>query len=807
MLSISVIIPCHNATRFLEATLASVRAQTYASVETILVNDGSDNREDVRTLEALGRTVSKYIEQPHLGLPAARNAGIRAASSDRIVLLDADDLLEPAYISECVAALDAHPDVAFVYTDYRVIGDRRYTQRLNDYNLFELLDRNTLTYAALLRKAAWALVGGYDESMRLGYEDWDFWLRMAEHGRFGFHLPKVLFKYRSQGASLFARAELRGAELRRKIRANHPRLYSHAGRERVKAIWAPAVCLITTMSHGEHTISDVASMAPAAPLDILQSTTAPAFLIPAPGQPLDCHSAELCAIAIWGDRDSLKLPDGSLCVSRSSLASSADIATLATKTKLKTHAGSPSLRAPLSSTWLERVQRHFVNAELLSAESWRRHPLRALLRLIPLRAKEWVNRFYPAFDLSFYLKFRPNSLVIENRVLVPLRYSVPPSSSGRQRVALFTPHLGLGGAETVLLHIAGALDRDRFEIALIATQSHDGRWTEKWKQVVDHVYDLAAVVTPEKMIAGIYSLVTNWKFDAMLVQNSLAAYSAISHIRRDCPSIRVIDLHHATDSTWDILRVTAPVAGQIDLRVAISEAGLRQLHAAGTPVEARLIRNGIDLQHFRAAPIRQDQNPKTVLFAGRLAAVKRPTLLVDIAREWIRLGADYKLRIVVAGDGPESGRLFESVRRAKLETMFQLLGVVDDIRPLLEESDIVVVPSRSEGIPLIVLEAFASQRPVVCSKVGAVDEAVDGSTGVLVETGADEARRFAEAIHSLLEDPRRREEMGKAGRRQVEQLHDLSRCQTLYQELFEMTKNPKVEPIETGGIVVTWTRS
>src|SRR6267378_6467582 len=137
MVSVSVIIPCHNVTRFLEETLASVRAQTYASVETILVNDGSDNPEGIRTLQSLGRFVSKYIEQPHLGLSAARNTGIRAASSDYVLPLDADDLLEPAYISECMAAFEKRPDAAFVYADYRVLGDVRYKEHLNDYNLFE----------------------------------------------------------------------------------------------------------------------------------------------------------------------------------------------------------------------------------------------------------------------------------------------------------------------------------------------------------------------------------------------------------------------------------------------------------------------------------------------------------------------------------------------------------------------------------------------------------------------------------------------------------------------------------------------
>src|ERR1022692_2528032 len=150
MVSVSVIVPCYNRTQFLEEALASVRAQTYSPVETVLVNDGSDNQQDLLVLQSLERSVSCYVDQPHLGLPAARNAGIRAASGDFIVPLDSDDLLDSTYISECMAALEAHPQAAFVYSDYRVFGDVRYTEHLNEYNLFELLDRNTLTYAALI---------------------------------------------------------------------------------------------------------------------------------------------------------------------------------------------------------------------------------------------------------------------------------------------------------------------------------------------------------------------------------------------------------------------------------------------------------------------------------------------------------------------------------------------------------------------------------------------------------------------------------------------------------------------------------
>src|SRR6185369_12473570 len=94
------------------------------------------------------------------------------------------------------------------------------------YDLDALLDHNILIYATLLRRADWDAAGGYDDSMRLGYEDWDFWLRFA---------------YRKHGRSLLTLAREHHDELVAKIRASHPTLYGWPGRAQVKARWAPSV--------------------------------------------------------------------------------------------------------------------------------------------------------------------------------------------------------------------------------------------------------------------------------------------------------------------------------------------------------------------------------------------------------------------------------------------------------------------------------------------------------------------------------------------------------------------------------------
>jgi glycosyltransferase involved in cell wall biosynthesis len=85
---------------------------------------------------------------------------------------------------------------------------------------------------------------------------------------------------------------------------------------------------------------------------------------------------------------------------------------------------------------------------------------------------------------------------------------------------------------------------------------------------------------------------------------------------------------------------------------------------------------------------------------------------------------------------------------------------------------------------LIVLEAMATAKPVVCSAVGAVSEAIDPSTGILIEPGPGVAKRFALALQGLLENPGLCDAMGQAGRRKVEAEYDQRQSRRAYRDLF-----------------------
>ena len=165
---------------------------------------------------------------------------------------------------------------------------------------------------------------------------------------------------------------------------------------------------------------------------------------------------------------------------------------------------------------------------------------------------------------------------------------------------------------------------------------------------------------------------------------------------------------------------------------------------------------------------------KRVLFVGRLDPVKGAPLLIEA---FARAAAEHPdASLTVVGDGPS---------RAQAETMARDLGLADrvaflgfrsqaEVADLLEEADMLVLPSFAEGVPVVLMEAMASRIPVVASLVAGIPELVeDGVSGHLVPPG--DVATLAARIAALMADPDRARAMGLAGRAKVEAEFDLAK--------------------------------
>lgn len=199
---VSIIIPCYNHAVFLEETLRSALASTYAPIEIIIVNDGSTDNSEKMALK-YSREFSNifYISQTNQGPAAARNNGIRSAKGKYILPLDADDLISSNYIEEAVTTFERDKRIKVVYCNAEFFGEKRQQWTLPNFS-HKLLARENMIFAtAMYRKSDWEKIGGYDERMTWGWEDWEFWISMLKDGGNAVKLPITGFFYRVRKGS------------------------------------------------------------------------------------------------------------------------------------------------------------------------------------------------------------------------------------------------------------------------------------------------------------------------------------------------------------------------------------------------------------------------------------------------------------------------------------------------------------------------------------------------------------------------------------------------------------------------------
>ncbi len=166
-----------------------------------------------------------FLDKPNGGLASARNWGIKHATSEYIMCLDADDKLVPGAIEEHVKIMGEKTVAQCALMEF---GDRHNVYTPLGANLLTLLRANSVYCNAMFPKKAWEESGGYDESetMRLGYEDWEYWIRLAALGYQFVTSDSIALRYRIHKASMTTQTtHPNHQKLYRYIYEKHKKLY------------------------------------------------------------------------------------------------------------------------------------------------------------------------------------------------------------------------------------------------------------------------------------------------------------------------------------------------------------------------------------------------------------------------------------------------------------------------------------------------------------------------------------------------------------------------------------------------------
>jgi glycosyltransferase involved in cell wall biosynthesis len=228
----------------------------------------------------------------------------------------------------------------------------------------------------------------------------------------------------------------------------------------------------------------------------------------------------------------------------------------------------------------------------------------------------------------------------------------------------------------------------------------------------------------------------------------------------------------------------------MDRVACVSRMQADKVRQAGVPAERiRVIRNAARLQAFadpdpvagqRLRSVAGGDGP-LVVAAGRLSREKGFHILVEAAARLVR--SVPRARVILFGDGAERPRLERLAANLGLGSRFAMPGFCHDLDALLPWADVVVLPSLTEGLPNVALEAAAAGVPVVATAVGGTPEVVvNGRTGFLVPV--EDPVRLADRIGDLLTRPEWARAFGAAARRHVEEHFSFAGQARAYRALF-----------------------
>ncbi len=805
--AITVVIPIKGHPVLLDDAIASVQREMQAGTiqRLIAVNDGCSYPETLESLAGWRALLGDGIRVLHCsnaGLSAARNRGIEAALKadpkvDAVFLLDADNMLAPGAGAAMCRLLKANPQADWLYPDFDFFGQDGHYITDRSYELLFHAHINVCEAGSLIRRRVFDAGIRFDEGMRRGYEDWDFWLSAAKEGFRGQAAAQPLLLYRKRPVSMLSNSHDADRELRGYLEKKHDWLFNTPRLLELEAERFPRFAVIegegdtarlqTDPGQGHeitlkelerrimaHFAEPFANHAPAYLVFLREGVSARlsehrllhGFFWNAERRWVRCEDRPNFDLfylesspgghTISMDHSADRLADGVVI----DLNALHDLATISNEDALRRiDQVSSGFRVRGWSMTLERMTR--LNDRTASAPE--------LLRSFVLQLSR--SRFRASLDQRWEWREQGGAVDRGTAVQIPRKVSdggvvFPLLKSPRQRdVAFVLPIFDFGGVEKVVASMARELAQNGYRCHLVTASDrpiHPDGWALQAFATVNWMPDASAIDWTGTEFLG--TAEPSWgnnrekadligllsSMDVVINAHSGALHKVADHLRRR--GIIMIDHEHLLERStygrnYGPPKLALAYEYAYDLILTCSEALRTWLHGHGIPREklmAVVNAPGYPLPPGTARKVMEDRakrdpsKPLRVLFMGRLDPQKGVHRLSAIYNALALRAPQISLTIAGGSVVDTHGAEFSFPRETRM--MGPVRGQ-DALTRLLANADVMVLPSHYEGLPLSVLEAQRCGVVVVATDVGAMDEAIEhGKTGfILPEAGCEDS--------------------------------------------------------------------
>jgi glycosyltransferase involved in cell wall biosynthesis len=341
---------------------------------------------------------------------------------------------------------------------------------------------------------------------------------------------------------------------------------------------------------------------------------------------------------------------------------------------------------------------------------------------------------------------------------------VLPEPSNLPTIIIFMPFLAVGGAERLVLQLIRHL-QDRVRFVVVTIEGMDaalGTTADAFHQTVPFVYTAADSLPPPLYFSFLSYLIEHFQADTFYIANgSNLLYDALGTLRQHYPGLRIVDQVYDHQFGW-INRYDQTVVTAIDAYISANPNITRAYVEHGArPERIYFVEHAINMEDVnpadypveRCIQIKQKLGlpveKKLVTFCARIHPQKRPLDFIELAR---RFTGEEGIHFLMVGDGPLASAVEEQVVRTGLKnfTRCKFYTPISDIYAI---TDVMVLPSEYEAMPLVILETLAMGKPVVATDVGHIRDVVEITHGGVVVPNIGDVAALRMGVLQALREP------------------------------------------------------